>query len=58
MPLFATDLQLLRLTNVIVFAIALLGLNILVGYASKDYQDALKIGQKYATFRRYAVEGQ
>ena len=27
-------------------------------YTSKDYQDALKIGQKYATFRRYAVEGQ
>jgi uncharacterized protein (DUF1330 family) len=27
-------------------------------YNSKDYQDALKIGQKYATFRRYAVEGQ
>ena len=31
-PLFATDLQLFRLTNVLVFAIALLGLNILVGY--------------------------
>ena len=27
-------------------------------YNSKDYQDALKIGQKHATFRRYAVEGQ
>jgi uncharacterized protein (DUF1330 family) len=23
-----------------------------------DYQEALKIGQKYATFRRYAIEGQ
>ena len=31
-PLFATDLQLFRLTNVLVYAIALLGLNILVGY--------------------------
>ena len=31
-PLFATDLQLFRLTSVIVYAIALLGLNILVGY--------------------------
>ena len=29
-----------------------------VVYNSKDYQDALKIGQKYATFRRYAIEGQ
>ncbi len=27
-------------------------------YKSAEYQDALKIGQKYATFRRYAVEGQ
>jgi uncharacterized protein (DUF1330 family) len=27
-------------------------------YKGADYQDALKIGQKYATFRRYAVEGQ
>ena len=27
-------------------------------YHSKDYQDALAIGKKYATFRRYAVEGQ
>jgi len=27
-------------------------------YNSKDYQDALAIGKKYATFRRYAVEGQ
>jgi uncharacterized protein (DUF1330 family) len=27
-------------------------------YNSADYQAALKIGQKYATFRRYAVEGQ
>jgi uncharacterized protein (DUF1330 family) len=26
-------------------------------YNSADYQAALKIGQKYATFRRYAVEG-
>ena len=31
-PFFATDLQLFRLTNVLVYAIALLGLNILVGY--------------------------
>ena len=31
-PLFATDLQLFRITNVLVYAIALLGLNILVGY--------------------------
>ena len=27
-------------------------------YNSKEYQDALAIGKKYATFRRYAVEGQ
>jgi uncharacterized protein (DUF1330 family) len=27
-------------------------------YKSAEYQEALKIGQKYATFRRYAVEGQ
>jgi uncharacterized protein (DUF1330 family) len=27
-------------------------------YKSAEYQDALKIGSKYATFRRYAVEGQ
>ena len=27
-------------------------------YNSAEYQDALKIGKKYATFRRYAVEGQ
>jgi len=27
-------------------------------YNGKDYQDALAIGKKYATFRRYAVEGQ
>jgi uncharacterized protein (DUF1330 family) len=27
-------------------------------YKSADYQEALKIGQKYATFRRYAIEGQ
>ena len=27
-------------------------------YNGKDYQEALKIGQKYANFRRYAVEGQ
>lgn len=26
-------------------------------YNSADYQAALKIGEKYATFRRYAVEG-
>jgi uncharacterized protein (DUF1330 family) len=26
-------------------------------YTSADYQAALKIGEKYATFRRYAVEG-
>ena len=27
-------------------------------YNSADYQAALAIGKKYATFRRYAVEGQ
>ena len=27
-------------------------------YNGNDYQDALKIGKKYATFRRYIVEGQ
>jgi uncharacterized protein (DUF1330 family) len=27
-------------------------------YTSADYQEALTIGKKYATFRRYAVEGQ
>ena len=27
-------------------------------YNGADYQAALKIGEKYATFRRYAVEGQ
>ena len=27
-------------------------------YNSAVYQEALKIGRKYATFRRYAVEGQ
>lgn len=27
-------------------------------YDSADYQAALKIGRQYATFRRYAVEGQ
>ena len=27
-------------------------------YDSPEHQDALKIGHKYATFRRYAVEGQ
>jgi uncharacterized protein (DUF1330 family) len=27
-------------------------------YKGAAYQEALKIGQKYATFRRYAVEGQ
>ncbi len=26
-------------------------------YNSADYQAALKIGEKYAKFRRYAVEG-
>jgi uncharacterized protein (DUF1330 family) len=27
-------------------------------YNGKEYQEALKIGEKYATFRRYIVEGQ
>ena len=27
-------------------------------YNGADYQAALKMGEKYATFRRYAVEGQ
>jgi uncharacterized protein (DUF1330 family) len=27
-------------------------------YNRKGYQEALAIGKKYATFRRYAVEGQ
>jgi len=27
-------------------------------YNGADYQAALTIGEKYATFRRYAVEGQ
>ncbi len=27
-------------------------------YTGSDYQTALKIGEKYATFRRFAVEGQ
>ena len=27
-------------------------------YNGADYQAALKIGEKYATFRRYAIEGQ
>jgi uncharacterized protein (DUF1330 family) len=27
-------------------------------YKGDEYQTALKIGEKYATFRRYAVEGQ
>ena len=31
-PLFATDFQLFRLTNILIYAIALLGLNLLVGY--------------------------
>jgi branched-chain amino acid transport system permease protein len=31
-PLVATDFELFRLTNILIFAIALLGLNILVGY--------------------------
>lgn len=31
-PLVATDFQLFRLTNVLIYAIALIGLNILVGY--------------------------
>ena len=26
-------------------------------FNSEEYQEALKIGEKYATFRRYAVEG-
>jgi uncharacterized protein (DUF1330 family) len=26
-------------------------------YKSADYQAALKIGEKYATFRRYAIDG-
>lgn len=26
-------------------------------FNSEEYQQALKIGEKYATFRRYAVEG-
>jgi uncharacterized protein (DUF1330 family) len=26
-------------------------------YNGAEYQSALKIGEKYATFRRYAVEG-
>lgn len=32
MPLLVTDFQLFRLTNILVYAIALLGMNILVGY--------------------------
>ncbi len=32
MPLFATDFQLFRLTNILIYAVALLGMNILVGY--------------------------
>ena len=31
-PLFASDFQLFRLTNILIYAIALLGMNILVGY--------------------------
>lgn len=31
-PVFATDFQLFRFTNVLIYAIALLGLNLLVGY--------------------------
>ncbi len=31
-PLFAADFQLFRLTNILIYAIALLGMNILVGY--------------------------
>jgi branched-chain amino acid transport system permease protein len=31
-PLFASDFQLFRLTNILIYAIALLGLNILVGF--------------------------
>jgi uncharacterized protein (DUF1330 family) len=27
-------------------------------YDSPEYQEALKVGRQYATFRRYAVEGQ
>jgi uncharacterized protein (DUF1330 family) len=27
-------------------------------YKGADYQEALKIGEKYATFRRFAIEGQ
>ena len=27
-------------------------------YKGADYQAALKIGEKYATFRRFAIEGQ
>ena len=27
-------------------------------YKSEEYQAALKIGEKYAKFRRFAVEGQ
>ena len=27
-------------------------------YYGADYQTALKIGEQYATFRRYAVEGE
>ena len=27
-------------------------------YNGTEYQEALKIGEKYATFRRYIVEGQ
>jgi uncharacterized protein (DUF1330 family) len=26
-------------------------------YTGPEYQDALKIGKKYATFRRYAIDG-
>lgn len=31
-PLFASDFQLFRLTNILIYAIALLGMNVLVGY--------------------------
>lgn len=31
-PLFASDVQLFRLTNILIYAIALLGMNVLVGY--------------------------
>lgn len=31
-PLFAADIQLFRLTNILIYAIALLGMNVLVGY--------------------------